>query len=179
MNGFVCLQYPVKRIPLERITTVTRRRFLLRHTGLEIQYVDQDTDVDTNCAAIEQSTRTRNSMYVSFQSVADRIAFHDELLQQPLLRLRNMPPETMTLRWQNGHVSNYDYLLHLNSAADRTTQDLTQYPIFPWILRDYESSTVDLNDPGVYRDLRKPMGALNEERLRRLRERCDEMGEPK
>jgi hypothetical protein len=27
--------------------------------------------------------------------------------------------ENMTLQWQNGLVSNFDYLLYLNSAADR------------------------------------------------------------
>jgi hypothetical protein len=35
----------------------------------------------------------------------------------------SLPPElreeNMTLQWQNGLVSNFDYLLYLNSAADR------------------------------------------------------------
>lgn len=65
------------------------------------------------------------------------------------------------------------------SLADRTFQDLTQYPVFPWVLRDYESETIDLNDPSYYRDLSKPVGALNEERLARLKERYEEMDEPK
>lgn len=65
------------------------------------------------------------------------------------------------------------------SLADRTFQDLTQYPVFPWVLCDYESETIDLNDSSCYRDLSKPVGALNEERLARLKERYDEMDEPK
>ena len=39
--------------------------------------------------------------------------------------------------------------------------DLTQYPVFPWVLADYVSEELDLTDPGVYRDLSKPMGALD------------------
>lgn len=35
--------------------------------------------------------------------------------------------------------------------------------VFPWILSDYTSDTIDLNDPSVFRDLSKPMGALNRE----------------
>lgn len=66
-----------------------------------------------------------------------------------------------------------------NSLADRTSNDLTQYPVFPWVICDYESAELDLNDPKVYRDLTKPIGALNEERLARLKERCEEMGDPK
>ena len=45
--------------------------------------------------------------------------------------------------------------------------DLTQYPVFPWVLADYSSHELDLTDPGVYRDLSKPMGALDEVLLAR------------
>jgi len=55
------------------------------------------------------------------------------------------------------------------SLADRTFHDLTQYPVFPWIIQDYTSTTLDLNDIKVYRDLSKPIGALNPTRLERLR----------
>jgi factor associated with neutral sphingomyelinase activation len=33
----------------------------------------------------------------------------------------------MTLKWQNGLISNYDYLMYLNSCAGRTLNDVTQY----------------------------------------------------
>lgn len=38
--------------------------------------------------------------------------------------------------------------------------------VFPWVLSDYTSSSIDLNDPRVYRDLSKPVGALNPARLK-------------
>lgn len=65
------------------------------------------------------------------------------------------------------------------SLADRTFQDLTQYPVFPWIISDYESDELDLTDPKVYRDLSKSVGALNPDRLAKLKERYEEMDEPK
>lgn len=65
------------------------------------------------------------------------------------------------------------------SLADRTTNDLTQYPVFPWVISDYLSEEIDLNDPKSYRDLTKPIGALNVERLKQLRERYEEMDDPK
>lgn len=65
------------------------------------------------------------------------------------------------------------------SLADRTFQDLTQYPVFPWVVSDYTSNELDLNDKNSYRDLTKPIGALNAERLERLKERSNEMGDPK
>ena len=65
--------------------------------------------------------------------------------------------------------------MHLNKFAGRTFNDVTQYPVFPWILSDYTSETIDLNDSRVYRDLSKPVGALNEERLASLIERFNEL----
>ena len=45
--------------------------------------------------------------------------------------------------------------------------------VFPWILSNYSSSELDLNDEKNYRDLTKPVGALNPERLNKLQERYD------
>lgn len=80
--------------------------------------------------------------------------------------------ENMTLQWQNGIISNLDYLLYLNSAADRSFNDLTQYPVVPWVIQDYTSPVLDLDNPASYRDLSKPMGALNEQRLGYLKVRA-------
>ena len=74
-------------------------------------------------------------------------------------------------------MSNFEYLMRLNTAAGRTYNDLSQYPIMPWILRDYESKTLNLKDPSVYRDLSKPVGALNPQRLQRLVRRMRGLGE--
>lgn len=60
--------------------------------------------------------------------------------------------------WINGNMSNFDYIMHLNTLAGRTYSDLSQYPVFPWIISDYESEELDLFNPNVFRDLSKPMG---------------------
>ena len=43
----------------------------------------------------------------------------------------------------------------------------------PWIIADYESETLDLNDPRTFRDLSKPVGALAPKRLAAFRERME------
>lgn len=48
-------------------------------------------------------------------------------------------------------VSNYDYLVFLNTVAGRTVNDITQYPVFPWVVQDFESATLNLDDERVYR----------------------------
>lgn len=49
--------------------------------------------------------------------------------------------------------------MHLNTLAGRSYNDLMQYPVFPWILSDYDSEILDLSNPDTFRDLSKPMGA--------------------
>jgi factor associated with neutral sphingomyelinase activation len=66
-------------------------------------------------------------------------------------------------KWSNENkLSNFDYLLTLNLLANRSFMDLSQYPVFPWILTDYKSPTLDLNNPSVFRDLSKPIGSLGD-----------------
>ena len=60
-----------------------------------------------------------------------------------------------TAKWQRREISNFDYLMYLNTIAGRTYNDLNQYPIFPWVLADYSSNILDLDDPSSFRDLSK------------------------
>ena len=64
-------------------------------------------------------------------------------------------------RWSDGEISNFDYLLSLNQFAGRSFLDVTQYPVFPWILTDFTSDSLSLSDETIFRDLSVPMGALS------------------
>lgn len=52
---------------------------------------------------------------------------------------------------------------------------VVRYPVFPWIIQDYTSYVIDFNDPKIYRDLSKPIGAINQERLSTFKKRFKEM----
>lgn len=73
-------------------------------------------------------------------------------------RLFKIMAKSFSKRWQNGEISNFQYLMHLNTLAGRGYSDLTQYPVFPWVLADYESENLNLSDPKTFRRLDKPMG---------------------
>ncbi|KAL6433650.1 hypothetical protein ACFW04_005736 [Cataglyphis niger] len=159
-------QHPVLKIQLKDIQNIIKRRFLLRQVGLEIKW-------------IRQTDSKFEHLFLSFQNQDNRDDLYESLLKQSMVSLETVPQNQMTMRWQNGYISNYDYILYVNSLADRTFHDLTQYPVFPWIIQDYTSTALDLNDIKVYRDLSKPIGALNPSRLQRLKERYLEMSDPK
>ena len=68
-----------------------------------------------------------------------------------------MGERSVTQRWEKGEISNFQYLMYLNTLAGRSYNDLMQYPgilwnylnskflivffflVFPWILADYDS----------------------------------------
>ncbi|XP_033170345.1 neurobeachin isoform X8 [Drosophila mauritiana] len=91
-------------------------------------------------------------------------------MMSPRQLMRN---SNMTQKWQRREISNFEYLMFLNTIAGRTYNDLNQYPIFPWVLTNYESKDLDLSLPSNYRDLSKPIGALNPSRRAYFEERYE------
>lgn len=79
--------------------------------------------------------------------------------------VRALSMSGLTGAWCRREVSNYEYLMHLNTLAGRSFNDLSAYPVFPWVLSDYTSEHLDLTQPSVFRDLSKPVGALNPAKL--------------
>ncbi len=61
--------------------------------------------------------------------------------------------------------------------ANNCTLSPTYLPlqVMPWVLADYTSNTLDLSDPAAYRDLSKPIGALNPRRLADFQQRYAEL----
>ncbi|KAI8897167.1 hypothetical protein BC833DRAFT_552950 [Globomyces pollinis-pini] len=81
------------------------------------------------------------------------------------------PLNELTQKWVSREISNLAYLMHLNTLAGRSYNDLTQYHTFPWVLADYESEIVNLDDPKMYRDLSLPMGGQGAARAAQFEER--------
>jgi factor associated with neutral sphingomyelinase activation len=106
-------------------------------------------------------------------SAADAAAAQQQLAAAgALLEAHSAWLHRVMMAWQLGRISNFDYLLYLNLAAGRSFNDLAQWPVFPWVLRDYSSSELDLAAPGSFRDLSRPMGAQTPQRLEVFRQRC-------
>jgi factor associated with neutral sphingomyelinase activation len=152
----------VVNFKIKEIIELFKRRYKLLNIGLEFRMRDQ------------QST-----MYLAFQNTEERDSFYaaiKDLVSESCVTAESSILD-YTQQWVNGALSNLDYLLLLNSYAQRSFQDLTQYPVFPWVLQDFKSEVLDLKDPKVYRDLSKPIGALNEDRLKGFIKRYNETPE--
>ncbi|KAK1204606.1 WDR81 protein, partial [Pygoscelis papua] len=60
----------------------------------------------------------------------------------------------LVLQWVHGQVSNFDYLMRLNSLAGRRMGDPNYHPVLPWVV-DFTTKN------GKFRDLRKSKFRLN------------------
>ncbi|KAG1699561.1 hypothetical protein DVH05_012972 [Phytophthora capsici] len=154
----------------EDITELHKRRYQLRHVALEI-FANDGRNYLVTLESLEQRELVFHALLSKCPNVQgaasglDGVSGGGDLYSQLRKLLRN----SMTERWVQGDISNFAYLMHLNTLAGRSYNDLTQYPVFPWVLADYESEILDLSDPNVYRDLTKPMGALQREEEFRAR----------
>jgi factor associated with neutral sphingomyelinase activation len=153
---------PVFRCSLRDINRVYKRRYMLQQCGLEIFY-----------------DRNESSIFLAFSSKSERDKVERVLNNGGELN-DDGPSEHQMLRekmrqWQKREIDNYTYLMFINTMADRSVNDLTQYPVFPWVIQDFDSAQLDLANPQTFRDLEKPIGALNKDRLAHFRQRYEDM----
>ena len=63
------------------------------------------------------------------------------------------------IEWKSRNISSLEYLMWLNIYAGRSFNDLTQYPVFPWLITNYEKNELDMQKD--LRDLGLCMGMLS------------------
>ncbi|KXS18665.1 hypothetical protein M427DRAFT_197090 [Gonapodya prolifera JEL478] len=155
-----------RRWPLESLKEVHLRRYHLRKSALELFFSDGTTslfhfpDPKDRVNIVNKIITLRQSSLVS----CDTRSPYDQFRRSNMME-----------KWQRHEISNFSYLMWLNTIAGRSYNDLSMYPVFPWILKDYASRSLDLDDPNVYRDLSRPIGSLEPTCLQQAKERYKSM----
>ncbi|KFQ27432.1 Lysosomal-trafficking regulator, partial [Merops nubicus] len=115
--------------------------------------------------AVEIFLTNGRTLLLAFDNTKVRDDVYHNILTNNLPNLLEYGNITaLTHLWCTGQITNFEYLTHLNKHAGRSFNDLMQYPVFPFILSDYTSETLDLNDPSVYRNLVKPIAVQSKEK---------------
>lgn len=171
-----CLQIiPGEEIPGELVLSSDHLYFIPEHSifrdehvvapfssivcHLKRRYVLQDRAIEL--------FETGRSFFFAFKSVKERDELATILLCTEISNLSynanskssmlQSPLSSVTSQWLKGKLSNFDYLMYLNTSAGRTYCDLMQYPVFPFVLAKYDCPTLDLFAAQSFRELRKPM----------------------
>lgn len=111
----------------------------------------------------------RDNFLVALKSILEETGQHDDVEVHEATS-RPGQQRAMLMRWAAGSLSNMDYLLFLNRAAGRTVKDYNQYPVFPWVLADYQSEVMDHTNESRFRQLSFPIGAQTKSRRAQLME---------
>ncbi|OKL63698.1 hypothetical protein UA08_00718 [Talaromyces atroroseus] len=176
------------------LISVSKRRFLFRDVALEMFFTDGRSYLLTLI-----SSRARDELHNQLCAHAPQFGGNmnvtrpEDIWRFEMLRVQDDAPQSLgskfasvfgqpslnpaTRKWIKGEMSNFHYLMLINTLAGRTFNDLTQYPVFPWVLADYTSEELDLDDHKSFRDLSKPMGCQNPEREAEFRERYKSFAE--
>lgn len=153
---------------LSQLREIHFRRYNLRRSAIELFLIDQ-----TNYF-LNFRKQVRNRVYSRILSLRPpNLIYYGSRSPAELLKASGL-----TQKWMNWEISNFEYLMQLNTIAGRTYNDLSQYPVFPWILVDYTSESINLEDPSVFRDLSKPMGVLNPRNVPDVRDKFDNFEDP-
>ncbi|XP_070436866.1 neurobeachin-like protein 1 isoform X1 [Equus przewalskii] len=152
--------------PHSQVREIHLRRYNLRRSALEIFHVDQSNYF------LNFKKEVRNKVYSRLLSLHSPNSYGTRSPQE-LFKASGL-----TQKWVNREISNFDYLIQINTMAGRTYNDLAQYPVFPWILQDYTSEELDLNNPSVFRDLSKPIGVINDKNAKAMREKYENFEDP-
>ena len=152
-------------IPTSAVRDLTPHwRFRLRKTACLLQ-LHSGLNILVNFAseqAEESFILIASSVLESVVTAADAKRSSEEL-------------EEATELWVSRRMSNFDYLLRLNFIAGRCVDDLSQYPVMPWVIADYTSASLDLSDPRTFRDFSWPIGSQLEKQRQILRRRYEEL----
>ena len=175
------------------VLSISKRRFLLRDVSVEIFFTDGRSYLIT-C----MSSKARDDLYKVVVDKAPHVHSTSGLATEDAWRLDTLrnpeevpqslgskfgnlfnstPTHAATKKWMRGEMSNFQYLMLVNTMAGRTFNDLTQYPVFPWVLADYTSEELDFNNPKTFRDFSKPMGCQTEGRAAEYRDRFQQFAE--
>jgi len=187
-NSFKENNEPI-RIPVEKIVEINSKRFLLAHCAIEIlttrksfflivgkekrEKIYEDIKKLFPQKVMKNQLSKENFLFTMvykanpFLIETDNVNYQFFQTLDSLNILKNALP-----LWQDGTLNNFDYLMLLNAISGRTYNDLAQYPVFPWLLKNYSEDfgKINFNSPEIYRDLSKPIGAMNAERAKNVKD---------
>ena len=175
---------------LSEVSHVYLRRYRLRESSIELFFIPSGGTAFGGSGIFSPSC----SVFLDFGAGKEGLkrrndAAYAMMKRAPPQAIKQWPDRSsqflhdhitkLTIAWVEGRITNFDYLLHLNILSGRSYNDICQYPVFPWVLSDYSSAEIpDLTDKNNFRDLSKPIGALNPDRLEEFLERFNDFADP-
>ena len=136
------------------ISEVLFRRFIHKNSAIEV-FMKKGKSFFINLFK-----KSRREKAFKVMSKWEDVKVIKSISDIPLLQIKE--------KWSNGQISTMEYLLLLNKYSGRSFHDISQYPVFPWVLNKFDGNELDIDDPSFYRDFLYPIGAQSVKRRQEL-----------
>ena len=168
------------RIPYNSIEFILKRRYFYRRNAIEIFTVDKKSYL-FNINENKFKTFYENIRHYMKSNIEDinveskfddKIGFYNKLtflrLNKGYIpfqnRQKDMSLKILYENWSKWKISSMKLLMLLNLYGSRSFHDLNQYPVFPWIITDYESKklpVLESKEKNIVRSFNTPMGMMD------------------
>ena len=151
-------------ILLKSIELMFIRTYFYQETGLEIYTYDKKSYF-LNFKSNQELLKFINDIkqHEKFRTIKCHGFKHKKLIGyckwfNVYTKKKSLHPTYIIDEWQNNNISTFECLMWLNIFAGRSFNDLTQYPVFPWIITNYQTEKLTEND---FRNLSIPVGMFD------------------
>lgn len=151
------------------IDVIMAQKYNMVRQAMEVRFASRKT-----VFIVLFSEERLNSFFKDLQDVTAG------LFPEPIKVVRDCRKEfadrKYTDEWLKLRLSNFEYLMLLNEHSSRSFQCMSQYPVFPWILRDYFSERILLSSVEL-RDLQYPIAGLTDKKRELARSKYENTGD--
>ena len=166
------MYYYYKCIPYTHIEMVLKRRYFFKRNSLEVFTLNKksyflkfvtDKDCETMYNAIQRHFDKYDDIQIEHKKIDKCIGYYNKktYLTNPDYDYPYMSLSKKYEKWCEWEISTLELLMYLNIYANRSYNDMMQYPVAPWIIADYTSPQFDINNRNAYRELELPMGMMD------------------
>ena len=165
-------------IPYHKIQVVLIRRYYFKKAALEIFTEDkksylfriEETKIKYFIENIKYYMKQDiEDIFIEYNKFEDRIGFVNKknIFLNTNMNYFSNEKKHMNLRniyekWSKWEISTLRLLMVLNIYSNRSYNDINQYPVFPWIITDYVSSSIPpFETKDLIRHMGVPMGMMD------------------
>ena len=150
-------------IKLKNIKMILLKNYYYKNTAIEIftknrksYFFQFKTKEDLNKAItdIKNNIELIKQIYDSEKKIIGYYIFNNKA------KAHSINIKEYEEKWCNYQITSLEYLMRLNLIGNRSFIDLTQYPIFPWIITNYSNEQIDNLEKEI-RKLNIPMGMID------------------
>jgi hypothetical protein len=144
-------------IDYNNIKWIFRRRYYYKNSAMEIYTItnktfyfnfkyeeDREKVINEICSTLKEPTQIVDDLKESKDIFGNVIGYENTSI---IFKKKKKKKEKIDKKiklskkikdWRRWKISNFEFLMWLNIFGNRSYNDISQYPVFPWILSSYE-----------------------------------------